>query len=134
MAKLAAYGTLLKKAGVTVAQVSSLSGPNLQAGTIDSTTHDSPSAVREFVSGLIDAGEVGGVVVFDPNLASNIALWNDLIARTSASYTLVFLFTGGVETVTFTAFVTGFGPIAAQIDGMVEAPFTLKVSGVPTWS
>jgi len=134
MAKLAAYGTLLKKAGVTVAQVSSLSGPNLQAETIDVTTHDSPSAIREFVSGLISAGEISGVLVFDPNQASNIALWNDLVARTSASYTIVFLFTGGVETLTFTAFVTGFGPIEAQPDGAVTATFTLTVSGVPVWS
>jgi hypothetical protein len=134
MAKLAAYGTLLKKAGTTVAQVSSLSGPNMQAATIDVTTHDSPSAVREFVSGLIDSGEIGGQLVFDPNVATNIALWNDLVARTSASYTIVFLFTGGVETLTFTAYVTGFGPIESQPDGAVTASFTLKVSGIPVWS
>jgi hypothetical protein len=134
MAKLAAYGTLLKKAGTTIAQVASLSGPNLQAETIDVTTHDSPSAIREFVSGLIDGGEVSGSLVFDPNVATNIGLWNDLIARTSASYTIVFLFTGGVETVTFTGYVVGFGPVEAQPEGAVTAPFTIKVAGVPAWS
>lgn len=134
MAKLAAYGTLLKKAGTTIAQVSSLSGPNLQAETIDVTTHDSASAIREFVSGLIDGGEITGSLVFDPNVATNIGLYNDLVARTSASYTIVYPFTGGVETVTFTAYVTGFGPIEAQPDGAVTAPFTLKVAGAPSWS
>ena len=134
MAKLAAYGTLLKKAGTTITQVSSLSGPNLQAETIDVTTHDSPSAIREFVSGLIDGGEINGTLVFDPNQATNIALYNDLVSRTSASYSIVFLFTGGVETVTFTAYVTGFGPIEAQPDGAVTTPFTLKVAGAPVWS
>ena len=134
MAKLAAYGTLLKKAGVTITQVSSLSGPNLQAETIDVTTHDSPSAIREFVSGLIDGGEITGALVFDPNQATNIALYNDLVARTSASYSIVFPFTGGTETVTFTAYVTGFGPIESQPDGAVTAAFTLKVAGAPVWS
>ena len=134
MAKYAAYGSLLKKAGTTIAAVSSLSGPNLQAETIDVTTHDSASAIREFVSGLIDTGEISGTLVFDPNVATNIGLWNDLVARTSASYTIVYPFTGGVETVTFTAYVTGFGPIEAQPDGAVTANFTLKPSGVPTWS
>jgi predicted secreted protein len=134
MAKIAAYGTALKKGATTVAAVSSLSGPNLQAETIDVTTHDSPSAIREFVSGLIDGGEITGSLVFDPNVATHIGLWNDLVARTSASYSIVYPHTGGVETVTFTAFVTGFGPVEAQPDGAVTAPFTLKVAGAPTWA
>jgi len=134
MAKLAAYGTLLKKAGTTIAAVSSLSGPNLQADTIDVTTHDSVNATKEFVSGLIDAGEIVGALVFDPNIATHIGLWNDLVARTSASYSIVFLFTGGVETCTFTAYVTGFGPIEAQPNGAVTAPFKLKVAAAPVWT
>jgi predicted secreted protein len=134
MAKMAAYGSALKKGATTVAAVSSLSGPSLQAETIDVTTHDSPSAIREFVSGLIDGGEISGSLVFDPNVATHIGLYNDLVARTSASYSIVYPFTGGVETVTFTAFVTGFGPVEAQPDGAVTAPFTLKVAGAPVWS
>lgn len=134
MAKVAAYGTALKKGATTIAAVSSLSGPALEAGTIDVTTHDSPSALREFVSGLIDAGEISGELVFDPNVATHIGLWNDLIACTSAAYSVVFPHTGGVETVAFNAYVTKFGPVEAQPDGAVTAPFTLKVSGLPTWS
>jgi predicted secreted protein len=134
MAKYAAYGTALKKGATTIAAVSSLSGPNLQADTIDVTTHDSVNATREFVSGLIDAGEVSGALIFDPNVATHIGLWNDLVARTSASYSLVFTFTGGIETCTFTAYVTGFGPIESQPDGAVTAAFTLKVAAAPVWS
>jgi predicted secreted protein len=134
MAKLAAYGTQLKKGATTVAAVSSLSGPNLQASTIDVTTHDSVNATREFVSGLIDAGEISAALVFDPNVATHIGLWNDLVARTSASYSIVYPFTGGSETVTFTAFVTGFGPIEAQPDGAITAAITLKVAAAPVWS
>jgi predicted secreted protein len=134
MAKLAAYGTQLKKAGTTIAALSSLSGPNLQASTIDVTSHDSVNATREFVSGLIDAGEISASLIFDPNVATHIALWNDLVARTSASYSIVYPFTGGTETVTFTAFVTGFGPIEAQPDGAITANITLKVAAAPVWS
>lgn len=134
MAKVAAYGTQLKRAGTTLVALQSLSGPNLQAETIDVTTHDSASAVREFVAGLIDAGEISGVMVYDPNVASQQQYWTDLLARTTQAYTIVFPHTGGIETVAFNAMVTGFGPIEAQPDGAVTAPFTLKVSGVPTWS
>lgn len=134
MAKLAAYGTALRKAGTPIAAVSSLSGPNLQASTIDVTSHDSVNATREFVSGLIDAGEISASLIFDPNVATHIGLWNDLVSRTSASYSIVYPFTGGVETVTFTAFVTGFGPIEAQPDGAITANITLKVAAAPVWT
>jgi hypothetical protein len=33
--------------------------------------NDSPSAIREFVSGLIDPGEFSGEVVFDPSYSDN---------------------------------------------------------------
>lgn len=134
MAKVAAYGTSLRRAGTPVVAVSSLSGPNLQAGTIDVTTHDSASAVREFVAGLIDPGEISGELVYDPNAATNQAFWTDLLARSTQAYTMVFPHTGGVETVAFNGQVVGFGPIQAQPDGAVTAPFTIKVTGVPTWS
>lgn len=134
MAKVAAYGTALRRAGTLLTQLSSLSGPNLQSSTIDVTTHDSASAVREFVAGLIDAGEISGEMIYDPNIAAQQAYWTDTLARTTQSYTIVFPHTGGVETVTFNAMVTGFGPIQSQPDGAVTTSFTLKVSGVPTWS
>lgn len=134
MAKLAAYGTQLKKGATVIAGLSSLSGPNFQADTIDVTTHDSVNATKEFVSGLIDAGEITGAIVFDPNVATHIGLYNDLVARTSATYSIVFPFTGGVETVTFLAYVTGFGPVEASPDAAITAAFTLKVAGAATWS
>jgi hypothetical protein len=113
-----------------IAQVASLSGPNLQAATIDVTTHDSPSAIREFVSGLIDPGEFSGELVFDPNLATHIGLWTDLVNRAGGSFAFHFptllAFSMGFEGV-----VTGFGPIQAQPDGAVTAAFTVKISGAP---
>jgi len=113
-----------------IAQISSLSGPNLQASTIDVTTHDSVNATREFVSGLIDAGEFTVGLVFDPNVVTHIALWNDLVARTSASFALHFPTLLGVSW-GFEGFVTGFGPIEAQPDGAVTTTATIKLSGAP---
>jgi len=113
-----------------IAQISSLSGPNLQASTIDVTTHDSVNATREFVSGLIDAGEFTVGLVFDPNVVTHIALWNDLVARTSASFALHFPTLLGVSW-GFEGFVTGFGPIEAQPDGAITTTATIKLSGAP---
>jgi hypothetical protein len=113
-----------------IAQVSSLSGPNLQADTIDVTTHDSVNATREFVSGLIDAGEFTVGLIFDPNVATHTAMWNDLVARTSASFGLHFP-TLLAMSWGFEGFVTGFGPIEAQPDGAVTTTVTIKLSGAP---
>jgi len=113
-----------------IAQISSLSGPNLQASTIDVTTHDSVNATREFVSGLIDAGEFTVGLVFDPNVVTHIALWNDLVARTSASFALHFPTLLNVSW-GFEGFVTGFGPIEAQPDGAITTTATIKLSGAP---
>jgi hypothetical protein len=113
-----------------IAQISSLSGPNLQADTIDVTTHDSVNATREFVSGLIDAGEFTVGLIFDPNVVTHTAMWNDLVARTSASFALHFP-TLLAMSWGFEGYVTGFGPIEAQPDGAVTTTVTIKLSGAP---
>ena len=111
-----------------IAQISSLSGPNMQASTIDVTTHDSVNATREFVSGLIDAGEFTVGLIYDPNLATHLALWTDLVARTSASFALHFPTLLNMSW-GFEGYVTGFGPIEAQPDGAVTTTITIKLSG-----
>jgi len=113
-----------------IAQISSLSGPNLQADTIDVTTHDSVNATKEFVSGLIDAGEFTVGLVFDPNVVTHTALWNDLVARTSASFALHFPTLLGVSW-GFEGFITGFGAIEAQPNGAVTTTVKIKLSGAP---
>lgn len=114
-----------------IGQISSLSGPNLQAETIDVTTHDSPSAIREFVSGLIDPGEFTVGLVHDPGLATHGALWTDLVNRTTAiSFGLFFPTLLNVAW-GFEGQVTGFGPIEAQPDGAVTTTVTIKLSGAP---
>jgi len=114
-----------------VAQISSLSGPNLQAETIDVTTHDSPSAIREFVSGLIDPGEFTLGLVFDPNVATHLALYTDLVARTTTMSFALHFPTLLAMSWGFEGQVTGFGPIESQPDGAVTSTVTIKLSGAP---
>src|SRR4030042_6561402 len=70
MTKLAAYGTLLKRGGVTVAQVSNISGPGLSLDTEDVTTHDSTSGFEEVVGTILRSGEVALDLVYDPSAAT----------------------------------------------------------------
>ena len=134
MAKYAAYGTLLKRAGTTIANVQNISGPGLQLDTEDVTTHDSTGAWEEVVGTILRSGEISLDIVYDPNTAThkNAAggLLADLIARTQVAYTLVFPSTATV-TWSFNALVTGFEPSAPH-DGALTAAVKMKINGQPS--
>lgn len=134
MAKYAGYGTLLKRAGTTIAQVTNISGPGLTADTEDVTSMDSTGAWEEHVVTLLRSGEVTADLVYDPAAATHKyasgGLLYDLVSRTAQTYSIVFSDTGGT-TWSFSAFVTGFEP-SAPVDGALTASVTLKITGAPT--
>ncbi len=134
MANYAAFGTLLKIAGTTVAGVTNIGGPGLTLETIDVTNHSSTSGWREFVGGLKDGGEISVDIVFDPVAATHKNASGGLLylltTRASASFTITFPDTG-LTVWTFTAFVTSFEVGAPVADGLT-ASVTLKITGAPT--
>jgi hypothetical protein len=54
----AGVGTVFKRGAVAIAEITSISGPNLTRGTIDVTNLDSTNGYREFIAGFRDGGEV----------------------------------------------------------------------------
>jgi predicted secreted protein len=134
MAKYAAYGTVLNRGGVPIANVQSISGPGLTLDTEDVTTHDSSSAWEEVVATILRSGEITLDIVYDPNAATHKyasgGLLYDMVLRTATAYTLVFPSSGTV-TWSFNAFVTGFEPSAPH-DGALTASVTMKLTGAPT--
>jgi predicted secreted protein len=50
----------------TIANVTSISGPDRKRETIDVTAHDSPDQYMEFIGGLKDGGEVSLDINYDP--------------------------------------------------------------------
>lgn len=134
MTKYSAFGTLLKRGAVTIAQVTNISGPGLTVDTVDVTSMDSTGGWEEVIAGIIRSGEVTLDIAYDPNAAThkNAAggLLADLIGRASTTYSIVFPSSPTV-TWTFTAFVTGFEP-ASPHDGALTASVKLKITGQPT--
>lgn len=134
MSNYAAYGTLLKLGGTTVAGVTNIGGPGLTLETIDVTNHSSTNAWREFVGGLKDGGEVSLDIVFDPAAATHRNASGGLLylltTRVSGSFSITFPDSGGTVW-SFTAFVTSFEPSGAVADGLT-ASVTLKITGAPT--
>jgi predicted secreted protein len=131
------FGTLLKMGStpVTVAQVTSVSGPGYELETVDVTAHDSSTSYyREYIAGLLDAGEVSMDLNFDPDGATHKNSAGGLLytmeQRTLENWQIVY---PDATAVAFVAFVTSFEP-DAPFDDKLSASVTLKISGKPTWT
>lgn len=132
MAVFAAFGTKLK-IGTTgvVAELTSISGLEISADTIETTTHDSTGAFRTFASGLKDAGEVSVDGYFDKTDADGqVALKDALISGTATAFKITFPTAVGAEW-SFNGIVTKVSTGAA-IEENITFSATIKVTGVPT--
>ena len=137
---ISAFGTLLKigdggdpETFTAIAEVSSISGPGLSLDTIDVTHHSSTAGWREFVGGLLDAGEVSFDINYLPTDATHDAstgLIKDMTDRTVRNFQLVFPDASNT-TWSFSALVTGFEP-SEPVDDKLAASVTLKLTGQPT--
>jgi len=129
-----AFGTLLKRNGTTIAEVTDITPPELGRDDIEVTHHQSPAAWREFIKGLKDAGEVSFTINYIPTNSTHNAgtgLLADLANNaTIDTWTLVFPDTSAT-TWSFPGFVSKFSS-KAPIDDKLSADVTLKVSGQPT--
>lgn len=134
------YGTLLQiddGAGnyTTVAEVKDITGPGYEADTIEATNHSSSGAWREWLSGLLDGGEVTFDVNYLPGNATHdesaSGLFGLLLNRTRRNFRLVWPVTP-TERVTFLGIVTGFEP-SAPVDDVLTASVTVKVTGSPSF-
>lgn len=137
---LHAWNTLLKigdgggpEAFTTIAEVTNITGPGLALDTIDVTNMSSPNAWREFIAGLLDAGEVSFDINYLPGNATHNAgtgLVRDLKNRTKRNFQLV-MPSSPTTTWNFSAYVTGFEP-DFPVEDKIAASVTLKLTGEPT--
>lgn len=124
-----ANGATFKLGSTTVAEVTSISGIDLSADSIDVTTHGSTSRYREFIQGLRDGGEIS--IEGNYTTASSSLIVTQL--NTSATVTAVITLPTTPSSTAFTATVitTGFST-EAPVDGVIPFTATFKVTGVPT--
>lgn len=137
MTKRDAFGSQLKigdgggpEVFTTVVHVQDISGPELTADSRDVTSHDSAGAFKEYVTGLLDSGEVTFDVFWDPDTATHVALRADLLSRVRRNFKLLWG-SAPLETWDFAGQITRFAP-SAPVDGMLAASITIKVTGAPT--
>lgn len=122
-----AQGTLLKRAGTTVAEIITIDISGAKSDFDDATNMDSTGAFREWIPTLLDAGELSFTGNFlgttDP---TQVQLLADFNAQTLIAWTIVLPFTRG--TFTFSAYVASFD---VKLDASKKADFSakLKISG-----
>jgi len=137
---ISAFGTLLKIGDgatpenfTTIAEVTNIGGPALSLDPIEITSHSSTGGWKEFIGGLLDAGEVSFDINYEPTEATHDAstgLIADMVARTLRNFQLVFP-DAGSTTWSFAALVTSFEP-SEPVGDKLAAGVTLKVTGQPT--
>ncbi|GBF73211.1 hypothetical protein PA598K_01496 [Paenibacillus sp. 598K] len=125
-----AVGTTLMIGTITVGGITSISGLELSADTIDTTTLDSDGGYREFIGGFKDGGEVGISGFFMPDNAGQAAIYQAF--KSGATSACKIVFPPEMETSwEFNAVVTGFST-GAELEDALSFEGTLKVSGEPT--
>lgn len=134
MAGLDAFGIALERSDMVpttpvftaIANVTSVSGPEIERETYDVTAHDNADGWREFIGGLKDGGEVSLEVNYDPRKHDSlVADFDDKDAR---DYKLVF--PGTLGSWALKMLLTGFSQ-EAPVDDKFAAELTFKVSGKP---
>lgn len=136
--KYHAYGALLQyedpaNAGtfINVSEIKDISGPGESLDMVDSTTHTSPNATREFLPGLLDPGEVSFSIAYDPEDTTGQAFLKDSLRnRTERTFRIVSKTTNNAFR-KFKGFVMQFEP-KDPVEGIIEADFAIKVTGQVT--
>ena len=119
---VAAFGTSISP---SAGEITNISGPGISVDEVEITNHNSADDCKEFVPGLIDGGEFS----VEGNLTSTVVtgVYNDLLARTSKSYTITF--PNGM-TWTFTGYPKSF-ETDSPVDGKLGFSATFRVTGKP---
>jgi predicted secreted protein len=133
-----AFGTQFKRGDgggsevfTTIANVTSVSGPERTRETIDVTSHDSPDGWMEFLGGLKDGGEVSLEINYDPTEATH-DLDDDFDDAEPRNYQIVILpGTADEYTWSLAGILTNLGDEFPYDDKMARS-MTIKVSGKPT--
>ena len=132
-AAVSGKGTILDWDGATILELTSVSGPTESMSPIDVTNHDSADAFREFISGILDGGEIsfeGNFIKGDST--GQIAMHTDFQAGSKKTWIIKMPgWAGGVPQATGSGFVTAFS-MSYPYDDKITISGTIKVTGKPT--
>ncbi len=117
----------------TVSEQVKIDGPTEKADTADVTNMDSPNNYREYISTLLEGGEVQLEMNYIPGSASQQGLRSDYTGRQRRNFKILVPDGSGgtAATWSFAAVVTEMTR-AYEVDKAMRQTVKLKVSGAPT--
>ena len=124
------HGTTLSIGGTTVGNIISISGPNQTRDSIDISTMDSANKNREFIPGMLDAGECTFDLNFDGTTVSSL-----LAAQLTQTSQAIIITMSDTDTATWTGngFITSLGH-AIPFDDKVTQSVGIKFTGALTYA
>jgi predicted secreted protein len=131
------YGTQFQRGNgdspetfTNISEVIAFEAPDEQADDVEVTHFESPGGYKEYIRGMLDAGEASFSVNWDPtNRATHAQIRTDKASGTAHNYR--FVLPGSIETVTFSGYIKGLKR-NVEPGGAITADITLKVAGAPT--
>ena len=132
MTKIFGYRSIIATSTGEIAQLTSINGPGVDFGEVDTTTMDSSSNYKTSVPGLGDPGDLTLGLMYDPTAASHKILAKAAVNRTTKVFT-VYHGTSTGDTDVFSAWVKGISR-EIPMDGMITADMTLHVTGKPNYT
>jgi len=135
MPAYAATGTKCSiKVGIAfqdIGQIGQISGPNIQADTVEVTDID--ATWKRYVPGHLDGGEMTLEVFIDPANPQHNELRSALINRARREFQIRWTQTDPDQTLTFFGYVTGL-EYSASAGEALTATITIKLDGEATWA
>ena len=135
------YGTVTNPTSWTaIGNIMSITGPSQTRDPIDISTMESTSKFREFLPGMLDAGEVTMDINYDGSASGEANALNGTAGIfTASAYTFGVSFGDGTNTVVTNnsywysgGFMTALGH-AIPFDDKITQPITIKFTGVRTY-
>jgi len=120
------HGTTLAIGGSAVGQIISISGPNMTRDSIEITNMGSTNKWREFIPGMLDAGECTADVVYDGTAVATFLAAQ--LTQTAQTITVTFPDTG---TWAASGFLTSLGH-SIPYDDKVSQSVGMKFTGAAT--
>jgi predicted secreted protein len=117
---------------VEISDVMSVTPPSPTVETIDTTTHSSAGAVREFIAGLIDTGEGSIRINYMAGSSGDILLSAAVLSRAVKPWKINVPAATGSWDFTGNCVVTGYEKDEVVIDDKMTAILTFKASGLIT--
>ncbi len=113
----------------SIAQVKSISGPDVEMDTVDVTTHDSTGQWEEHVASIKRSGQITLELEYDTANAQ-VVFW---LANLGTANAMKILFNNAAaDEMSFSGLPIGFSP-SLEHAGSITATLTCKVTGVITF-